>query len=103
MYIGKVEVNSSWQKLESLIKAQISGQSSFSFQSGHIYVMQCEGAYGVRFCSAASAPTDPSVGFRIIGTDSAQYEKESGADLYVRTIDGGSSSVGVLHVAEQGE
>ena len=37
MYIGKVLLSNTWTKLEDLIKAQISGQSAFAFNSDTVY------------------------------------------------------------------
>lgn len=102
MYIGKVEVSNSWQKVEDLIKTQISGQSSFAFDADKTYTFQSEGAFGLRFCSVASSPATEQEGFRLSGYRMASYQKETGADLYVRTNGGNLSSTGILHIAQEG-
>lgn len=85
-YIGKVEVNNSWAKLEDLIKAQVEGQSSFAFDSDTKYVLQCEGEYGARFCDVASKPSDDEdkEGFVIKDTQAAYYKPSDSKDLYTK-------------------
>ena len=84
MYIGKVKISNTWSKLEDLIKAQVSGQSSFAFAEGTTYQLQGEGNYGVRLCDTSAAPSDAQAGERIIGTQTAIYQKSNGY-LYVKT------------------
>lgn len=101
MYIGKIKVTNSWQKLEDLVKSQVSGQSSFSFADGHIYQLQGESDFGIRLCNASTKPTDLSVGEVMRGTKTTQYEKESGADLYVKTFENNAAECW-LHLSEIG-
>lgn len=103
MNIGKVEVNNQWQKLDALIQAQVSGQSSFAFDAETTYQLQAEGNFGVRLFVAASAPTDPKVGFCIEGTQPAHFKKESGYNLYVKAEDGASAALPLLHISTLGE
>ena len=103
MYIGKVEVNATWQKLDTLIQAQVSGQSTFEFDADTTYQLQGEGKYGIRLCEAASAPTDPQAGLRIKRTQTAHYKAASGYYLYVKVEDGANPSTPLLHVSTLGE
>ena len=86
MYIGKVKVNGNWSKLEDLIQEQITGQSDFAFHAANTYQFQCEGKYGVRFCNAASQPSDAKAGERLLGVQTAQYKPEEGTCLYVCAV-----------------
>lgn len=103
MYIGNVEVTNEWQKLETLIQEQVSGQSAFSFDSAVTYQLQGEGNYGIRLCEVADAPTDPKMGLRIKGTQSAHYKVKSGCDVYVKTEDGENPARPLLHISTIGE
>lgn len=89
MQIGKIVVPTTWAKLEDLIKAQINGQSAFSFGADEVYELQGETNQAtanlpVRLCNSASTPSKLYDGKRIKGTQVAQYSKEADADLYVR-------------------
>jgi len=86
MYIGKITVSSTWNKVEDLIKEQVSGQSSFAFEADKIYQLQCEGGYGVRLCNTGSTPAQASDGEYLSGAQTAQYRPQSGAYLYVRPL-----------------
>ena len=103
MYIGKVEVNNQWQKLDALIQAQVSGQSAFAFDSAVTYQIQGDGNYGIRLCEVADAPTDPKMGLCIEGTQPAHFKVDSGYDLYVKVKDGLNSATPVLHISTIGE
>jgi len=83
-YIGKVEISNEWQKVEDLVKEQVSGQSSFAFLSETKYQLQCEGDYGARLCNAESAPTEQKDGEMVLLSQTAIYEPELGAELYTR-------------------
>ena len=91
MYIGKVLLSDEWEKLEDLIKAQVSGQSSFAFDSSKTYQLQGECDHeavkevllAARLCEASAEPTDNAAGFRIINTQCADYQPSTGS-LYVR-------------------
>lgn len=85
MYIGKIKISNSWEKLETLIQQQIEGQSGFEFASGTNYQLQSEGNYGARLCDYSAEPTEAQDGERIIGTQTALYEKDNDSDLYVKT------------------
>lgn len=102
MYLGKVKVTNAWQKLEDLIKGQIAGQSSFAFETGKTYQLQGESDYGIRVCNASTKPTDLSLGELIRGTQTAQYEVESGAVLYVKTFQN-NEAAGWVHISVVGE
>lgn len=86
MYIGQVTLTENWQKLEDLIKAQVAGQSAFAFAAGKTYQLQGEGSYGVRLCNASTTPQALNDGERICQNQTALYEKEDGAFLYVKQI-----------------
>lgn len=103
MYIGKVEVNNQWQKLDALIQAQVSGQSAFAFDGAVTYQVQGEGNYGIRLCEVADAPTDPQMGLRIEGTQPAHFKVKAGYDLYVKVEDGQSPATPLLHISTIGE
>jgi len=103
MYIGKVEVTNEWQKLETLIQEQVSGQSAFSFDSAVTYQLQGEGNYGIRLCEVADAPTDPKNGLRIRGVGTAHFKPDAGYDVYVKTEDGENPARPLLHISTIGE
>lgn len=42
MFLGQVSIGNTWSKLEDLIKSQVSGQSSFSFDATKKYSIQCK-------------------------------------------------------------
>ena len=85
-YIGKVKISNSWEKLEDLIKAQISGQSSFSFSTSKSYSLQADGANNVqvRVCDTSVAPASETAGEHLDGAQFAVYEPTSGNALYVK-------------------
>lgn len=99
-YIGKVEINNSWTKLEDLIKAKIEGQSAFAFDTDKKYQIQTESDFGAHLCEVASEPTDANEGFEIEGTQTAQYQPTSGKNLYVKTSHG---NFGLLKIGVMGE
>jgi len=86
MYIGKVKVNNQWQQLDTLIQAQVSGQSAFSFDADTTYQLQDESKYGIRLCEAASTPADENDGFVIGGGILGHYKPATGYNLYVRQV-----------------
>ena len=83
MYIGKVLLTNTWAKLEDLIKAQVSGQSSFAFDADKTYQLQGEGVEAVRLCDFSTTPAATNDGFEIAGTQVADYKPSTGY-LYVR-------------------
>lgn len=83
MYIGKVLLSEVWEKLEDLIKSQVSGQSAFAFNSDTVYQLQGEGVERVRLCDFTGTPIDLQAGFRIEGTQTAHYKPSNGY-LFVR-------------------
>ena len=91
MYIGKVLLTNEWAKLEDLIKAQVSGQSAFSFDSDKKYQLQGECFFegtkevllAVRLCETSTTPSDNIDGDRIVGTQCADYIPSTGS-VYVR-------------------
>lgn len=99
MYIGKVEINDTWQKLEDLVKG-IDGQSSFAFDSDKKYQLQYEGDFGARFCESATTPDDKNEGFCIVDTQIAYFKPDASQDLYVKTKHG---NFGFLKVGELAE
>ena len=103
MYIGKVKLSSQWQKVEDLIKAQVSGQSSFAFVAGKTYQLQSEGNLGVRLCDASTIPQDDRDGEVIEGMKTAQYNKDEGS-LYAKVVFSGKLTEEVLlKVSDLGE
>ena len=99
MYIGKVDINDTWQKLEDLIKAQVDGQSSFAFDSDTKYQLQAETSFGARFCEAATEPDDKNEGFCIAETQVAFY-KPGSDPLWVKTK---HENFGLLKIGELAE
>jgi len=83
MYIGKVQVPADWSSLESLIKAQVDGQSSFAFTSGKTYSLQTEEGT-LRTCDASSTPSLDVDGEYIVEKQQGIYEPDAGT-LYVRS------------------
>ena len=92
MYIGKVLLTNEWEKLEDLIKTQVSGQSSFAFDMAKTYQLQCECffestkefLFPARLCETSATPSLNDDGFRIVGTKSALYQPSAPLNLYVR-------------------
>ena len=99
MYIGKVTVNNEWKKLDTLVKEQVAGQSSFAFDADTTYQLQGEGNYGIRFCVAANIPTDPAIGNYTTGSQTALFKPETGKELFVKAIDGRDAACPVLHIS----
>lgn len=99
MYIGKVEINDTWQNLEDLIKAGVEGQSSFAFDADTTYQLQSESSFGARFCEAATAPDDKTEGFCITETQVAFY-KPGNDPLWVKTK---HENFGLLKIGTLGE
>ena len=83
-YIGKVEVDNTWQKVEDLIKAQVTGQSAFAFDENSIYQLQSEAGYGCRLCNTTSTPADGNDGEVILQDKVGIYKKEGGAYLFAK-------------------
>lgn len=83
MYIGKVLLGNTWATLESLIKEQVSGQSTFAFDKQKEYQFQGEGVGLVRLCDTTDTPSASNDGFCIEGTQIENYTPSDG-DLYVR-------------------
>ena len=83
-YIGKIELTNEWQKVEDLIKAQVSGQSAFAFAEKKTYQIQSEASYGARLCEASSAPTNGNDGERILESQTGIYELTEGYNLYAK-------------------
>ena len=96
-YIGKVEVSSSWSSLESLIQAQIDGQSAFAFDGSKTYSLQSEeGTF--RACDTSTTPTSNVDGEHIDEKQTAIYQPDS--TLYVRSNT--KSGVCLVSVSELG-
>ena len=98
-YIGKVLISSEWAKLEDLIKAQVSGQSSFAFDSDKDYSIQIETSqpgtsFGAYACNSASTPAGDDDGEHLSEEQFVEYKPESGSYLYIKTR-GGSTDVKV--------
>lgn len=104
MYIGKVTVTNEWQKLDALIQAQVSGQSAFAFDAETTYQLQGEGNFGIRLCEQADKPEDTEKeGFRIRGTQPANYKPATGAYLWVKVEEGLQPATPLLKIATLGE
>ena len=88
-YIGKVNITGDWEKLEDLIKAQVSGQSSFAFDTSKKYSLQsdCNSSVmqGVYVCNSATKPDNADDGEYLTEGLFGEYEPESGVDLWIRT------------------
>lgn len=87
-YIGKVSVTSAWEKAEDLIKAQVSGQSSFSFDTNKTYSLQTDcqqpSPFGARLCSSATKPSDDDAGEHLSDSQYCVYQPESGVYLWIK-------------------
>lgn len=101
MYIGKVEVNDTWQKLDALIQAQVDGQSSFAFDAETTYQLQAEGNYGIRLCVAADEPGEKD-GERIRDTQTARFKTETGAFLWVKAEESPNPALPLLKISTLG-
>lgn len=82
-YIGKVKVPAEWSSLESLIQAQIDGQSSFVFNSSKTYSLQTEEGT-LRLCNASATPTLDVDGEHIDEKQFGVFKPDSGT-LYARS------------------
>lgn len=88
-YIGKVELKETWEKLEDLIKAQVTGQSAFAFDASKTYSMMTDTAndtceIGAYWCSSATKPTALNDGEYLDPGVQGIYQPESGAYLWVK-------------------
>ena len=91
MYIGKVLLSNEWENLEDLIQEQVSGQSAFTFDGTKTYQLQGECFFegtkevllAARLCEASTAPSLDDDGFRILGTQCADYQPSTG-NIYTR-------------------
>lgn len=83
-YIGKVSITQEWADLESLIQAQVDGQSAFAFATGTKYQLQPEkGLMGM--CVTSSEPTDLLAGEHLDQAQTAIYEPDGTNGIYVRS------------------
>lgn len=99
-YIGKVTLTDSWEKLEDLIKAQVSGQSSFAFDTDKKYSIQVDTVkdnnnYSGYFCNSATEPANSDDGEHLNNDLYAEYKPESGVYLYVKK----AKSLGIIKVS----
>lgn len=88
-YIGKVKITSAWTKLEDLIKAQVTGQSSFAFNTSKTYsvmadVKSNQTLFGVYVCNAGSEPSEDDDGEYLTEGLFGMYKPESAVYLWVR-------------------
>ena len=89
-YVGKVNITGDWEKLEDLIQAQVSGQSSFAFDTSKKYSLQADNKnspvmLGVYVCNSATKPDNADDGEYLTEGLFGEYEPESGVDLWIRT------------------
>ena len=102
-YIGKVNITSEWTKLEDLIKSQVTGQDSFSFDEEKIYNIQVDLAgtliFGAQFCNSASEPTESDAGEHLEEDALGIYQPETGNYLWVKTR--GNTTRAKVSVSEQ--
>ena len=82
-YIGKIKVPAEWTSVESLIQAQIDGQSSFSFDSDSTYSIQPEEGT-LRLCNASAKPTLDVDGEHLDQTQFGLFKPDT-ATLYARS------------------
>lgn len=88
--IGKIKITSEWSKVEDLIKAQVSGQSSFSFDVSKDYQLQSDSAtstvmFGAYLCESSSTPENPDDGEYLVEGLTGQYKPTSGKYLWIKT------------------
>ena len=89
-YVGKVKITGDWEKLEDLIKAQVDGQSSFSFDTSKTYsvMADCNTSpimLGARVCNSVAKPSEPDDGEYLTEGLFGVYKPESGVYMWVRT------------------
>lgn len=83
-YIGKVSITQEWADLESLIQAQVDGQSAFTFTTGTKYQLQPEkGLMGM--CVASAEPDSLLAGEHLNQDQTAIYEPDGTNGIYVRS------------------
>lgn len=104
-YIGKVKLSKNWTSVQSLVRSQVSGQSTFEFDPSATYQLQGEGNLGVRLCNATSIPTsDAQAGEIIKDTQCAMYKKDDSGILYAKVVyDGELTSDVLLKISSLGE
>lgn len=95
-YIGKIVVTDEWEKLEDLIKDQVSGQSAFAFDTSKTYNLQVETTrgqfvFGVRLCNSTTEPANADDGEHLEAENMAMYQPESGVYLWVKNRDANTS------------
>jgi len=109
MYLGQVEISTTWAKLEDLIKAQIYGQSAFAFNAAKKYQIQCKSPNNlfvdefVRLpsLSVATASIGTSTGISAASVVKTTFESivfESGVYDFIY-----DSGIGSLESDESGE
>lgn len=89
-YIGKVSVTSAQTKLEDLIKSQVSGQSSFAFDTSKKYSLMADVKtspvmFGVYVCNSATEPANDDDGEYLTDGLFGEYKPESGVNLWIKT------------------
>jgi len=99
-YVGKVIITNEWEKLEDLIKSQVSGQSSFAFDTDKKYSIQvdtvkAEDNLSAYVCNSATEPVNLDDGEHLNNDLYAEYKPESGVYLYVKK----AKSLGVIKVS----
>lgn len=97
-YIGKIKLKTTWEKAEDLIKAQIGGQSSFSFDSTKTYVIQAHGLGLVNVANVSTAPTSENDGERLANLMSAKYTPDTDK-LYVRADTGNTMELSISELS----
>lgn len=89
-YIGKVKLTTEWEKLEDLIKAQVTGQSAFAFDTSKEYAIQTDtprGPYifGAYLCNSATEPGSADDGEHMEQEQFGIYKPESGVYMWVKS------------------
>lgn len=103
-YIGKVVLSGEWAKLEDLIKDQVSGQSTFAFDTSKTYLIQVETTrgpfvFGAYVCNSTSEPENADDGEHLEQENMGIYEPVSGVYLWVKNR--GSDRSVKMSVTEQ--
>ena len=114
MYLGQVSIGGTWSKLEDLIKNQVAGQSSFSFDATKKYSIQCKSPNSFFIDEFTVNPTDSSTATAGIGestgiteatVNKATFETQiTTTGDYVFTFDGSDWKLGetVITLADYG-
>ncbi len=102
--IGNVVITKEWANLQDLIRAQIDGQSAFTFDSTKTYSLIVDtgvsvDAMGAYYCETTTKPTEINAGNPIEPCEQVIFEFTDGVPLWVKVR--GSGDVARISIDEK--